>query len=357
MTKLKQFADFTGFSLYVGIDVHLKNWDVSVNLGKQNIRSFHQAAECSVLINTLKRDYPNAEIHCAYEAGFSGFWLQRELTNAGISCIVVNAADIPQTDKERKTKTDRRDSKKIAQALEAGQLNPIFIPDIESEGHRRLVRYRLQLLRDLNKSKARVKHLLHQQGIAIPKNFKSGKWSKAFFQWLRTINTNIESLKYTLDKMIIQVEQTKQELKDVTNEMEKLLENEKYKKTADILMGIPGVGPITAVTLIVEINDIKRFSSFKKFNSYIGFCPGEHSSGESERKGHIISRNHNVLRALLIEAAWMAVKKDPALLISYTNLIKRMTGKRAIIKIARKLLNRIYHVWYRGENYQKGVIN
>lgn len=102
MTNLKQRADFIGKSIYVGIDVHLKSWDVSICFDQQYLRSFQQPPEVAKLIATLKRDYPNADFHCAYEAGFSGFSLQRQLQEAGIDCMVVNAADVPQTDKDRK---------------------------------------------------------------------------------------------------------------------------------------------------------------------------------------------------------------------------------------------------------------
>ena len=152
MTNLQKGADFTDKFIYVGIDVHLKSWDVSIYFDQQYVRSFHQEPGASKLIGTLQRDYPNARFHCAYEAGFSGYSLQRQLTEAGMSCIVVNAADVPQTDKGRKTKTDRSDSRRIASALQARQLYPIYVPDKLTEGNRRLVRYRQQLLRDLQRS-------------------------------------------------------------------------------------------------------------------------------------------------------------------------------------------------------------
>ena len=106
----------------------------------------------------------------------------------------------------------------------------------------------------------------------------------------------------------------------------------------------------------MEIADIKRFPTFAQLNSFIGFCPGEHSSGEDERKGRMISRHHKTLRSLLIEAAWVGVKNDPALTLAYNELKKKMTGKRAITRIARKLLNRIYHVWLKKEGYESGIV-
>ncbi len=356
MTNLQQRADFSGKSIYVGMDVHLKSWDISLFFDNQHVRSFHQPPDPSRLTGTLKRDYPNATYLCAYEAGFSGFWIQRQLTGLGVSCIVVNPADIPQTDKGRKTKTDRSDSKRIGKALQAGLLTPIYIPDPTSESNRRLVRYRQQLLTDLKRCKARVKHFLLVAGIPLPVEFSKGTWTVKFISWLKELPHQERASKMTLQKMVLQIESLKSELKLVTTEVEKLISDERYKTDAELIQSVPSIGPIITASLLTEIVNIKRFSTFAQLNSFIGLCPGEHSSGEEERKGKIINRHHSTLRALLVEAAWTAVKKDPALLLTFSELKKRMTAKRAIIRIARKLLNRIYHVWIKKEEYENGIM-
>lgn len=356
MANLKQRADYIGKTIYVGIDVHLKSWDVSIWFDKEHVRSFQQPPEPGKLIATLKRDYPNADFHCAYEAGFSGYSLQRQLQEAGMVCMVVNAADVPQTDKDRKTKTDRGDSKRIALALQGGLLRPIYIPDKMAEGNRRLVRYRQQLLRDLQRSKVRVKHFLHQQSIVIPPPYNKNNWSNLFIVWLKALPHDNEIDKHTFGKMVEQIEMQRKEVALLTKKIQELLTDKQYKELAPLLLSIPGIGPLTTATLLVELIDIKRFPSFVQLNSFIGFCPGEHSSGEDERRGHIISRHHKTLRSLLIEAAWVAIKHDPALTLAYSELKKTMTGKRAITRIARKLLNRIYHVWLKKEEYEKGTV-
>jgi transposase len=356
MTKLKQTVNFVDKNIYVGIDVHLKSWDVSICFDQRYLRSFQQPPEASKLISTLQRDYPNASFHCAYEAGFSGYSLQRQLQEAGMNCMVVNAADVPQTDKDRKTKTDRGDSKRIALALQGGLLRPIYIPDKRAQGNRRLVRYRQQLLRDLQRSKVRVKHFLHQQSIAIPPPYDRNNWSNNFVAWLKELPHENEIDKHTFGKMVEQIETQRKEVNQLTKKIHELLTDKQYKELAPLLLSIPGIGPLTAATLLVELVDIKRFPSFVQLNSFIGFCPGEHSSGEDERRGHIISRHHKTLRSLLIEAAWVAIKHDPALTLAYSELKKTMTGKQAITRIARKLLNRIYHVWLKKEEYEKGTV-
>ena len=356
MTNLQQRVDFSGQAIYVGMDVHLKSWDVSIFFDQQHLGSFHQPPDTTKLVGTLKERYPNADIYCAYEAGFSGYWIQRQLQGLGLSCIVVNPADVPQTDKDKKTKTDRGDSKRIGKALQTGLLRPIYIPDQFTESNRKLVRYRQQLLTDLKRCKARAKHFLLYQGIHLPDQYNTGKWSSKLISWLKELKHEHETSALTLHKMVAQIESMKQEVSILNKDIQRIMAHQAYADQAKLIQSVPGIGPIITASLLVEIADIKRFATFAQFNSFIGFCPGEHSSGEKERKGTITSRHHNALRSLLIEAAWTAVKKDPALSLAFSYLKKRMTAKRAIIRIARKLLNRIYHVWAKNENYENGIV-
>jgi transposase len=356
MTNLKQSADFSGKTIYVGMDVHLKSWDISLYFDQQYLRSFHQPPQPEALAKTLKREYPNATFKCAYEAGFGGFWAQRKLQELGLSCMVVNAADVPQTDKGIRNKTDRSDSKRIGEALQGGLLHPIYIPAPETESDRRLVRYRHQLNADLTKAKVRIKSLLHHTGISLPAQYSKANWSQKFIQWLKELPIAHPSLQQTLQRMINQVEGLRKELTELTKQIRELLQSDGYKENAQLLLSIPGIGPLTAITLLVEIADIHRFETFTQFNSFIGFCPMQHSSGEDIKMGSITTRHHSALRSLLIEAAWVAVRIDPALTLSFSELKKRITAKRAIIRIARKLLNRIWHVWTKKEEYENGII-
>lgn len=355
MTNLQQKADFIGKTIYVGMDVHLKNWDISLYFEQQYLRSFHQAADPQALAKTLKRDYPHAAFKCAYEAGFGGFWVQRKLQELGLSCIVVHAADVPQTDKGMRSKTDRSDSRRIAEALQGGLLHSIHIPTTETESDRKRVRCRQQLNRDLTKAKVRIKSLLHHTGISIPAQYRKANWSSKFIQWLKDLPITHPSLQQTLQRMINQVAWLKKELSELTKSIRQLLQSDRYKENAQWLLSVPSIGPITAITLLVEIDDINRFDCFDRFNSFIGFCPTQHSSGEDIKMGGITTRRHKELRSLLIEAAWIAVGIDPALTLSFSELKKRMTAKRAIVRIARKLTNRIWKVWRNKQEYEKGI--
>ena len=120
-TAIKKL-DYSGQNIYIGLDTHLKSWRTTIRVGDTFYKTFSQDPEASVLSNYLERNFPGGTYHSAYEASFSGFKAHRELTKLGIDNIVVNPADIPTTDKERKQKQDARDSRKIAEQLSASNL-------------------------------------------------------------------------------------------------------------------------------------------------------------------------------------------------------------------------------------------
>ena len=356
MTKVTEKPDFTGHTLFVGIDVHAKSWNVSVYFNQQYLKSFNQPPTPEALQTFLQQSYPNATYMCAYESGFCGYWIQRELLHRGIGCIVVNAADVPQTDKTIKNKTDTNDSRRIAQALQAGLLNPIYIPDEEIEADRQLVRCNERFSNDLTRSKNRIKGLLYQLGIKLPEYFSNSNWSNQFIQWLRELDLKNPSAKRTIEHQLVMVEHIRREKLDVLKDIRALLKKERYSTTAKFLLSVPGVGPITAATLVTEIDDMKRFSNFEQLNSFIGYYPSQFSSGEKIHQGNIISRQHKRLRSLIIEAAWTAIKTDPAMTINYNEFKLKVGAKRAIIKVARKVLSRIRYVWINQIEYEKGIM-
>ncbi len=356
MTKVTEKPDFTGHTLFVGIDVHAKSWNVSVYFNQQYLKSFNQPPTPEALQAFLQQSYPNATYKCAYESGFCGYWIQRELLHRGIGCIVVNAADVPQTDKTIKNKTDTNDSKRIAQALQAGQLTPIYIPDEEIEADRQLVRCNERFSNDLTRSKNRIKGLLYQLGIKLPEYFSNSNWSNQFIQWLRELDLKNPSAKITIEHQLVMVEHIRRQKLDVLKDIRALLKKERYSTTAKFLMSVPGVGPITAATLVTEIDDMKRFSNFEHLNSFIGYYPSQFSSGENIHQGNIIGRQHKRLRSLIIEAAWTAIRTDPAMTITYNQFKLKVGAKRAIIKVARKMLSRIRYVWLNQIEYETGLV-
>ena len=133
----------------------------------------------------MDNKYPKGKFEFCYEAGFCGFWLQRELSNSGYKCIVINPADVPTTQKEKVSKSDSIDSRKLAEGLSNNLLTPIHIPEIVEEAYRDLYRYRLNLVKRQTALKNQIKSFLNRYGIEVSVEYGSGKWTKKFINGLK----------------------------------------------------------------------------------------------------------------------------------------------------------------------------
>lgn len=353
-----QKLNFTGKDIYAGIDVHLKSWKVTIITQGIEYKTFSQDPDAVILLNYLKRNFPNGNYFSAYEAGFCGFSAHRNLINNGIANIVINPADVPTTDKEKKQKEDKRDSRKIARSLNNGELVPIHIPDQEIEGLRSLIRYRKTLVKELTRCKNRSKSILYYYGIKIPENLASVSkyWSKRYTQWLLEIELDTEYASSVLVKMVETVEHLRTKLVEINREIRKLEKTTTFSREISLLRTVPGIGLIMAITILTELNPIQRFENFDSLCSYIGLIPSTNSSGDFDKTGRITRRSNRHLRGMLIESSWAAIRQDPALMLRYSELCQRMAPNKAIVRIAKKLVSRIRYVLKNEEAYEKGLV-
>lgn len=354
-TKGRNIIDFTGKTIYIGIDVHQKDYQVAKVYNGICLGNHRMSSGADGLIEHLQTHYPGANFQCVYESCAWGFNLQRKLAAAGIECIVVHAADVSTSDKERRRKTDKVDAQKLARALGSGELKGIHIPDETLQKERNLIRYRSKVVGDIGRSKNRLKSLLKYQGIEIPVAYRGNNWSRNFIKWVEQQASKDPLLADTLLLMVEQVKLLRGLLLKVEKKLRELRKG-KYATKVKLATSVPGIGPTTAMMFLLEVGDLNRFKGFDQLNDYIGFCPDTHSSGEMDRVRGITSRRHNQLRVDLIESAWEAIRVDPSLMDSYQALIRRMKGTQAIIRIARKLLRRLRAVLLTGIPYQKGIV-
>lgn len=354
-TKSLKVTDFTGHHIYVGIDVHFKSWQVSIYSEEFELKTFSQPPNVEQLTTYLTRQYPRAHFHLAYEAGFCGFWIQRAFEKKGFTCMVVHPADIPGSDKESKRKTDRVDSRKIARGLKNRELNTIFVPDECQEADRQLLRSRSRVVEDMTMVKNRIKSFLKFKGILIPPSYKEGKWSQAFIKWLSSITLS-ESNKVALQTYLDELRFLQQKGKQLQEVIKDLSCSGCYRSNMKLLTSIPSIGIMAAMTLLTEIGDIGRFKKLEHLCSYCGLAPDCHNSGATERIGAMSRRGNAIIKTILIECSWMAIRKDPALLLYYKQLLPRMNANKAIVKVARKLLNRIRFVLVQQKEYVLGIV-
>lgn len=296
--------DFKGQNIFVGIDVHLKSWTVTILTEELMHKTFTQPACAEVLFNYLKRNFPGGDYNSVYEAGFSGFWAHYKLKEMGINNIVTNPADVPTSLKEHLQKDDPTNSRKLARSLRSNELKAIFVPNPAILEDRSLVRMRATLVKDMTRFKQRIKSFLYFYGISYPPQFeKSGThWSKRFMKWLgEEVSLQHDSGTQALKLLVLEAEQQRKLLLEVLRKIKLLSHSEKSAKNIALLRAVPGIGLITAITFLVEIENIERFVNTDHFAGFVGLIPNRHSSGPKTNDGEMTFRGQKTLKSLLMK--------------------------------------------------------
>ena len=255
-------------------------------------------------------------------------------------------------------KSDRVDAKKLSRSLGNGELQGIHIPRKACEGYRFLVRHRYALIKDKTRLKNRIKSALYYFGIQAPTRLEEQRWSGKYIEWLSSIRFETEYAQYAFDDQVRRLKQLRFDLAQVLKTMKSMAAQvSSMSPFYRYLLSIPGIGPITAITLLTEIMDINRFKHVDHLVSYIGLAPSVRSSDEKQVQHGITRRRNKHLRSMLIEAAWIAAANDPVLTMKFGQLCRRMKKNQAIIHIAKMLVSRIRYVWKNQKPYVKGVLN
>lgn len=345
--------DFGGQTFNVGIDVHKRNWKVAVRSNGVVFKKMTVDPSPPVLYKTLTNAFPGAKFNSVYEAGFSGYWIHKELVSLGINNIIVNPADIPTTNKEKENKSDPIDCNKLSRELDKGDLTALFIPSEDQEGIRCISRLLHQYRKRSTQIKCRIKGLLYFTGVKTPPPDEMTHWSNLFIDYLKKIKFKTEYHRFVMDYHIGELSHIRGiQLKLLRKVRELFRENE----TLRLLRGIPGIGYLTAFALHCELIDMSRFKDIDHLVSFVGLVPSTESSGEKTIVKGLTHRHAKYLRYMLIEASWVAIRKDAALSMVYLNYCKRMTKQRAIIRIAKKILSRIRYVWLNKAKYEIGIV-
>ncbi|MBN2881767.1 IS110 family transposase [Candidatus Woesearchaeota archaeon] len=348
---------YKGQVISVGIDVHKKNWKVSLVMNGIILKTYSCNPDVEQLVKSLANTYPMCTFKFCYEAGFCGFWISRKLKDLGFECIVVNPADVPKTQKEEFSKNDTVDSRKLARELERKSLRGIYIPEVDEESFRDLCRIRTSLVRDQTMMKNRIKSFMNKYNVKSSELDSQSKWSKKYLSLLKNLRFDSPASTIAFSFYLKQLDEISSNLKDVESEIKRILKIDQIRKEVyDHLVTIPGVAFVCSIVLISELINMQRFKNDNELLSYIGLIPSTKSSGDKEFSRGITFRHKKRLRNTLIESAWTAIKSDPALLLAYNKLLTRMSGTKAIVRIAKKLVKRIRYVWNNMKDYQFGII-
>jgi transposase len=336
--------------IFIGLDIHKNSWSVSIQTDLFFHRTFSMPSVAEDLYQYVERTFPNHEVALVYEAGCCGFSAARYFLNLGWHVLVVNPSDVKTGDKERYQKTDALDSKNLSNQLKAGVLRGVYIPTESHEQFTTLARHRTQVTKKLRQSKSHIKSMLLFHGISIPPAFDNSNWNKDFIVWLENIQFSSPCGEMALQGKIRMYQFIRSEYLEIANQMRAHC-RKTCKKDYNLLRSIPGIGGYLSSVILAECGDLRRFNNEGQFSSYIGLVPGIYNSGGSEKCLGITPRSRSQLRSYLVEAAWIAIRKD-AEMQQYYRKHQGKNVKSVIIKIAHKLARRILSVIKTETSYQ-----
>jgi transposase len=333
--------------LSVGIDLHKHKWHVTIRTFDVELFSASIPGSWASLQRVLGR-YDGNRIQVVYEAGCFGFWLYDVIVDHGFECFVTPPSLVPQEYGNR-VKTDRRDSRKLAHLLAKGLLKHVWVPSKEELYHRQVLRRRRQLIRDRVRTQNRIKSELRFYGIHLPE--PRGPWTQVYVDNLQRIRFGNRWMQESFKQLLRQYEFLVRLITKQTQLLEGLSKLSLYRERVKILTSIPGVGLITAMEILLELQDVARFRRADQLAAYVGLTPSQYTSADKVRMGRITRIGKDSVRTALVECSWCLIRKDKAMRIKYEEIKVRSGAKRAIVAIARILLLRMRRMLLESQAY------
>lgn len=359
----------TNVTNWIGIDDHADKWTICQYHGAASEPARVWELEPSAsgyrkLIGWLKE--LEGAVRVVYEAGPCGYEMYRRLRKSGIECEVAAPSLTPRKPGDR-VKTNRRDAQKIARSYRAGELTLITVPNARQESVRDLVRAREAANKDLLRARHQLSKLLLRYGH----RFREGKaWTKRFWTWIAQIKLDQECSAEVMKMMIRVIEQRAALVAEYDELIEQHAASEDYCSLVAALSVLRGVDHLTAMTVLVELGDLRRFRTAPQVMAALGLVPGEDSTGDKVRHLPITKTGNAHVRRVLVEAAWqyqrytrpgarirarrkgktdelvaIAEKCDSRLHRRFTRLTSR--GKRstvAVVAVARELAGFVWAI-------------
>ena len=333
----------------VGLDVHARSIRLAAVRAGELLEERTLSYDVEEVERALRR-WPG--VRCCYEAGPTGFGLQRFLVERGIDCAVVAPGLVPQRPGDR-VKTDSRDARKLARLLAGGLLEPIHVPSRELEAARDLVRAREDARLDRMRDRHRLSKFCLRHGRPLP----TSSWTVARRNWLSEQRFEFVAQQQTLDTYLHAVDLVDARIQALERAIRETADQEPCRALVARLRCLRGIDTLTALGLMAEIGDFDRFRTAEEFMAFVGLVPSERSSGEQRRQGSITKVGNSHVRRLLVESAWHARRRP---MVGY-ELARRQRGQDAIvIERAWRCQRRLYQRWQRmagrGKPQQKIVV-
>jgi transposase len=327
--------------LIIGCDFHPGFQQVAIfdNLtGEIKEKRLQHRAEAEQFYRSLA----GQEVRVGMEACGHYPWFERLLAELGFELWMGDAAKV-RASVVRKQKTDRRDAEHLLDLLRQDRFPRIWVPSLEERDARQLLVHRHKQVQARTRSKNQLQAMALSHGV-----------QKKYKLWTQAGRAELEQLPllpYAAErrkKLIEGLDAVEAEISELDR---RVAEEARQRPEAVMLMTHPGVGPVTALAMVLTLGPAERFKSAKQVGSYFGLIPSEASSGGKQRLGKISKQGSSFLRFLLVEAGQTAARYDPQLKRFYKRLAMRKNRGVAKVAVARKLATRMYLMLREGWTY------
>jgi len=271
-----------------------------------------------------------------YEAGPTGYGLQRQITGLGHSCQVVAPSLIPKKPGDR-VKTNRRDAVGLVKLLRAGELTAVWVPDERHEAMRDLCRARGAAVKDQRVKRQQLTAFLLRHG----RHFVDGKnnWTKKHERWLLSQKFEHAEHRIVFEEMMLAMRQAQERIERLEQTIRDAVPGWSLAELVTALMAMRGLDLISTTTLLTEIGDLSRFRTPRELMGYLGLVPSEHSTGASVKRGPITKAGNNRARRTLVECSW-CYQHPPR--VGKDKQVKVEAAPRAAREIAWKAQHRLH---------------
>ena len=339
---------------HVGVDYHTQS--VTIAVYRADEKAFHETIRLantdSSIKKHMKRLSEQFELRICYEASGSGYAFARKMHALGYHCEVIAPSLIPKKAGDRR-KNDYRDARNLAQNYANGQLTPVHVPDCEQESVRSLMRCRLAL----KESEKRVKQQINSFVLSQDYHWKKSRWTTQHRLWLAGLTFPHEQLRLVLQEFMGMLAYIESRLQYLDQQIEQLAHSDIYAPSVKRLRALKGIGTLTAMVLITEITDFRRFPSPRALMAFLGLVPGEQTSDQRTIPVAITKTGNHRCRTLLIETVYHYVKRPrigPKMKEAFTHIDAQ--SATIATKCMHRLHKRYWALLMRGKLRQKAIV-
>jgi transposase len=321
---------------YLGVDYHLNHLSIAVKVsGKKKfydvIRLENKDKTVKKYLKKLSNDF---EIKACYEASSSGYVFQRKMASWGYHCDVIAPSLIPKKRGERR-KNDFRDARELARLYAYGLLTVVHPPNEEEESVRSLIRCRLAFKASEKKVKQQINALL----LSHDYRWLKSKWTNQHRKWLSELELPYQYLQQVLDEYVEHLRYLQSRIQYLDGQIEKLAQSDIYVESVKKLKAFKGIDTLTAMLLIAEITDFRRFPNPRALMAFLGLIPSEDSSGDKQKGGGITRSGNHRCRKMLVESV-QHYAKIPRISLKMRANLAQIDAQSAYI--ATKCLSRLH---------------